>query len=320
MSIREIHIKILISTYDRAEELRRTLEAFTRIHATEIAWEIVIIDNNSKDSTPAVAESFAARLPLRYLFEPRPGKNCALNRALDEVPLGRLVVFTDDDVEPEPDWLRQIIEVSARWPNHKVFGGRTELLWPGESVPNWARDPYIQQIVFSRHVLDQPEGPYPPRLFPFGANYWVRGEVFAAGRRFNEAIGPRPENRIMGSETALIKQLVDEGHAPIYAPTAFVRHRIQPNQISIDEVHRRAYRLGRQGPHVEGLCRPALLARSRAAWSLLRASSLARGAALYAFSRFDPRENARLSRAIVGLQLIGYNLESLRLARLSSNS
>lgn len=308
-------IQILLATYNRASDLRRTLEAFTQLNVAGITLQIVIVDNNSKDDTRSVVEAFTARLPIRYLHEPRPGKNCALNRALAEIPPGKLVVFTDDDVDPEPDWLNQVIAAADRWPDYHVFGGRIELRWPNDSIPLWARDPYIQEFVFSHHALEQPEGPYPPRLFPFGPNFWVRGDLFAGGRRFNEAVGPRPSNRIMGSETSILKEFADEGHTPIYVPAALVHHRIQPEHVSLDEVRRRAYRLGRQGPHVEGLCRRPLLERSPLVWRSLRIASLARGLLSYGISRLDPRAEPRLSRAIVALQIIGYNLESLRLAR-----
>lgn len=53
----------------------------------------------------------AERLPLRYAYEGRRGKNVALNSALALVlPAtdSQLLVFSDDDATPAPDWLRQL--------------------------------------------------------------------------------------------------------------------------------------------------------------------------------------------------------------------
>lgn len=311
-----LDISVLIATFNRADDLRKTLEAFTLLDREGLAVEIVIVDNNSADATRQVVESFGNRLPLRYLFEPRPGKNCALNRALAEAPLGRLVVFTDDDVTPNPDWLKSIDAVSRRLPERSVFGGRVNVIWPDVEIPAWARDPYIEEIAFSRHDLRPDEGPYPDRVFPFGPNYWVRWEVLNGGRRFDESVGPRPTNRIMGSETTFLKKLADDGYPPIYTPFPVVGHRIQPFQVSAADVRRRAYRLGRQGPHVEGLCRRALLDQNPFLWSLLRVASLTRGAFEFGVAMLLlPTADPRIRRSAIALELIGYNVESLRLAR-----
>ena len=68
-------VTILIPTYNRATELRRTLEGLAKADRGGIHFEIVVIDNNSDDDTRRVVESFSSELPIEYLFEPTPGKN-----------------------------------------------------------------------------------------------------------------------------------------------------------------------------------------------------------------------------------------------------
>ena len=119
-----LDISVLIATYNRAEILRQTLESMTDLDREGLAVEFVVVDNNSSDHTKQVVESFSGKLPIRYLFESRPGKNCALNKALDEVALAKLVVFTDDDVDPRKDWLKAVVSASRHWPRFSVFGGK----------------------------------------------------------------------------------------------------------------------------------------------------------------------------------------------------
>jgi len=47
-------------------------------------WEVLIINNNSKDQTREVAEAYGRRDPahIHYLFEPLQGKSHALNRGI----------------------------------------------------------------------------------------------------------------------------------------------------------------------------------------------------------------------------------------------
>jgi len=109
-------ITVLIATYDRAAVLGQTLEALTRVERTGIDCSIVITDNNSTDNTDEVVNKYLTQLPLCYLREPRPGKSCALNKALRECALKEIVVFRDDDVTPARNWFREIVSSVKKWP------------------------------------------------------------------------------------------------------------------------------------------------------------------------------------------------------------
>ena len=174
-------ISILLATYNRSSVLRQTLRAFASVRQICRFAEIIVVDNNSNDQTPDVVESAEEDLPVRYMFEPRAGKNCALNRALNEAHLGDLVVFTDDDVVPNVDWLEAIVDASARWPNESVFGGRIYALWPEGGPPSWAKGRNVQSVCFSVHDHGENEIIYHDGTAPFGPNFWVRRDVLANG-------------------------------------------------------------------------------------------------------------------------------------------
>lgn len=316
-------ISVLVATSNRADQLRRTLEAFTCLRTDDLRVEFVIADNSSDDVTRAIADSFSTRLHLRYLYEPRPSKNHALNRAIDtgidgsddSAGLGDIVVFTDDDVTPDTDWLIAVREASARWPSHDLFGGRTLIEWPEATHPAWADAAWVQAFAFSRHHLGDEEMAYPPRRFPFGTNMWVRRAVFERGARFDESIGPRPERRIMGSETTFLKRLADAGNEIIYDPASRVTHRIQAGLVSLPGVRRKAVWFGRQGPHLHGIPRRELLARSPAAWWVIRVLALIWGFALRAGSLLTISARGRALRDLRGIARIAYNREALSLAK-----
>jgi glycosyltransferase involved in cell wall biosynthesis len=77
-------LSVVIATYNRGEALRLTLEAMTGVRHSDLRVEWIVVDNNSSDHSAAIIRSFSGRLPLRHLHESRPGKNCALNKALAE--------------------------------------------------------------------------------------------------------------------------------------------------------------------------------------------------------------------------------------------
>jgi len=309
-----LDISVLIATYNRADILRQTLENMTCLDRDGLSVEFVVVDNNSPDHTKEVIESFTDRLPIRYLFESRPGKNCALNKALNEVPLGKLVAFTDDDVEPKKDWLKAIIAITNRWPDYKVFGGKQFLIYPDVEIPKWASSKVVMEIAFGWHDYDDKERPYLPNTFPFGANFWARVEIFEDNRRFNESIGPKPRSYIMGSETSFLRSLSENGYHIIYSPDATVGHYVHPNQVSKLNILRRAYRCGRQGPHIGGLCRRKLFQKHRTFWFLIRVGCIIKASFRYLGGMVCLSTLRGIEMKIASLINIGYNIESIKLA------
>ena len=116
-------ISILLSTHNRTDYLRQTLEAMCKLDREGLNVEFVVANNYSTDDTAQVIYSFAERLPLRHLFESRQGQYCALNHALDKVEFEEIVVFANDDVVSRRNWPKQIIAARERWPEYgKVVG------------------------------------------------------------------------------------------------------------------------------------------------------------------------------------------------------
>ncbi len=314
----DLDISVLIATYNRADILRRTLESMTCLDRDGLSVEFVVVDNNNSDHTKEVIESFTDRLPIRYLFEPRPGKNCALNKALNEVPLGKLVVFTDDDVEPKKDWLKAIIAITNRWPTYSVFGGKILPLWPHQKLPPW-----IEKLIESSGVipildLGNFEIPFPSQTFPAGANLWVRGQILT-NRRFDEQFGPCPQSRLMGSETSFIKKLEDDGYRALYCPDAVVGHYIQPEILEVSGVRKRIYRAGRAGPHLWGLKPKELYEKHRFLWWLWRVLALTKNLFAYIIAKLSFYRDKRVIRGLKALSGIVYNIESLKIAYKNSS-
>src|SRR5579885_409501 len=116
-------VTVAICTYNRAESLRRTLESLCAMRIPEdVDWELVVVNNNSTDHTDAVIASFADRLPSKRAWEPQQGHSPARNHAVD-VANGDYILWTDDDVVVDREWLAGYAEAFRRWPQAAVFGG-----------------------------------------------------------------------------------------------------------------------------------------------------------------------------------------------------
>ena len=311
-------ISVIIATHNRAAVLNKTLGDLLQLDRTGINAEFIVIDNNSTDNTKQVIEQFSECLPIRYLFEPQPGQNSARNRALAEGPLGRIIAFTDDDVVPNSDWLKEMILTSRKWPQYSVFGGKIYIIWPQIKIPEWAKMPTVRGLCFAEHGCQQVEGEYPPHKFPFSGNFWVRSEVFDNGRKFDEAISWQPKNRILATETVFFQKLSKEGYEFLFSPHSVVGHRITKEQVTLTYLCKRAYSGGRAISYMRPLCRRKLFDKCPRLWCFIRIGAIVllgfRLAASLVLLTFK-----RVEKTIYVIRWLGYNFELLKNAKKDTN-
>lgn len=91
---------VVVCTRDRPESLARCLDTLAMLSPAPA--EIIVVDNAPQtDATRLLVE---ARPDVRYVHEPRPGLDIARNTGV-RASRGRIIAFTDDDVQVDPQWL-----------------------------------------------------------------------------------------------------------------------------------------------------------------------------------------------------------------------
>jgi GT2 family glycosyltransferase len=113
-----VRVAVCVATYLRPEGLQRLLEALASASLSDEAptVDVVVVDNDPEGSARAICEHARQWLPfdLHYVIEKRRGIPQARNTALGvAVPFADFVVFTDDDVEPAPGWLPELLRVQG---------------------------------------------------------------------------------------------------------------------------------------------------------------------------------------------------------------
>jgi len=93
-----IDATVIIATRDRAELLRDCLSCLGRQTAAG-RFDVVVVDNGSTDSTPAVIATAASNAPVRGLSVPEANRGKARNAGL-AAARGGIIVFCDDDTLP----------------------------------------------------------------------------------------------------------------------------------------------------------------------------------------------------------------------------
>jgi glycosyltransferase involved in cell wall biosynthesis len=239
-------LTVLFATRNGAATLPAVLETYCRLESPQGGWKLVVVDNGSTDSSRQIIANFEKRLPLTYVFEPEAGKNVALNTGLPFVS-GDIVLLTDDDAFPRPDWLVRLRDAADSDPTVGIFGGAVVPRWetaPPRWLLNWV--PLGPTYTVSDSSLT--EGPLEGDCLwhVVGPNMAVRSEIFHAGHRFDPLIGPNGSRTYaMGSETEFVLRLTGHGVSVWYSPTAIVEHFVRTRQMRPCWLIGRAMRFGR---------------------------------------------------------------------------
>jgi len=268
-----LDLTVLVCTYNRSGLLQGTLEALrTQCVATGFRWEIVIVDNNSTDSTRDVVERFAqtATVPVTYLFERQQGKSHALNSGV-AAARGALIAFTDDDCLPAPSWVRDVSEAFDRWDADGI-GGRILPRWT-EPPPAWLVSALRLHDMLA--LLTETE-PRKVELGPrenfrgvriWGSNIALRHSVFRDVGVFDTRLGPLGTRKYVGEETDLVKRVVGSGGMVVFDPTPTVEHIVDRDRMVKGYFRRHAFQVAQgearhtslpPGSHVLG-CFPYLV-------------------------------------------------------------
>jgi glycosyltransferase involved in cell wall biosynthesis len=236
-----MRVSVVIATCDRASLLEGTLEALASQEVPDsLGWEIIVVDNNSRDGTAQVVGAFSKKTatPVRYVFEPRQGLSRARNRGIRE-SRGSIIAFSDDDVLPAPDWVAQVAAAIDRWQAHGV-GGRI--------LPRWEAPP-PRWLTENRHLLDRlslmdSEAsrlltlPVEGRPQVWGANMAFRRELFERVGEFDPRRGLVGKRLFRGEETDLIDRALELGLRIAYDPALTVFHRIGSDRMRKAYFHR----------------------------------------------------------------------------------
>lgn len=242
-------VTVAICTYNRSHLLENTLALVARLVVPpSIPWEVVVIDNASTDATPAVLRDYASRLPIRTFVESARGLSNARNRSVAEAR-GDWILFTDDDVLLEPDWLEMFAAAIERHPGVVAAGGPVRPWFPTEPDPMLLRS--FPELAAGFCGIDHGvvEGVIEPPLEIFGANFAVRRDV-AAALKFDPSLGA-PFG--VGEETDLVRRARASGGDVLWIPTMSVRHYVDPSRMTLSYLRRYRFGLGVSLVKQEGL-------------------------------------------------------------------
>src|SRR5438067_424941 len=231
-------VSIVVSTYNRHGMLEGALRALLSQTPADIAYEILVVDNNSTDQTRPLVEGLARQNPekLKYFFEPRQGLSYGRNTGIAAAEAA-IIAFTDDDVRATADWVWRIKTGFDANPDIDFLGGRVIPRWPAEppawlTKANWGP---LALLDYGDRAFDVDSG---KQLCLIGANFTFRRRAFEKiglfktdFQRVKDGIGSLEDHEIL-------LRLWRVGSRGLYLPELVATAEIEPDRMT-KQYHRK---------------------------------------------------------------------------------
>jgi cellulose synthase/poly-beta-1,6-N-acetylglucosamine synthase-like glycosyltransferase len=104
MSEQAVRISVVIPAYNAAATIENCLIALMQQTVPRTEYEVIVVDDGSTDQTGEVARRHGALV----LKQPNSGPAVARNKGI-AAARGDIVLFTDADCAPAPDWVEQMV-------------------------------------------------------------------------------------------------------------------------------------------------------------------------------------------------------------------
>lgn len=241
-------LSVVICTRDRPDSVRTTLGSILACRYPANRYEVVVVDNAGGEHSliePLEAE-FEGEVRVRVVREPEPGLSHARNRGL-AAATGEIVVFADDDVLVDRDWL---LRLGAAFEAGEQVGAASGLTLPdvlATPTQRWTEGFGGRIRGFDGRVFDLADPPPDRPLFPFtvgdlgaGRNMAFRRQALLDLGGFDVALGPGTLAHDGDDIEALLRTMLS-GRQIVHDPKAIVWH-AHPAQF--EELRQRVWGYG----------------------------------------------------------------------------
>ncbi len=222
-------LTIAICTYNNANRLPRLI-AELRKQRCPIPFEILVVDNNSSDTTQMVIDNLKTidGPPLRSVVEKKQGIPFARNRAIEESLESKYLFFIDDDELPQPGWLSSAVSLFHK-EHAQCVGGRIQCVFDPVKRPHWLEDELLGFLGEVDHgpgafIIKNKQTPVWTGNIAYDISVFKIPEKYRFDVRYN-----RKGKGIGGGEDVIMfHTFLKDGIKMLYCPEMIINHYIEP--------------------------------------------------------------------------------------------
>lgn len=229
-------VSVIIPIYNGEADLPGLLTCLQQQTYPVRQVEYLLVDNNSTDRTVEILQKLAFEsVNFRYLQEAEIQSSYAARNTGIRAATGEILVFTDADCRPQPDWLLQLVRPFADSTVGIVAGEIAAL--PGDTLLERYAERHA--TLSQTHTLAHP-------FLPYGqtANLAIRRQIL-------EQVGLFRPYLTTGGDADLCWRILQQGNWQIqFADQAIVQHR---HRTTLTELRSQWRRYGRSNRYLHEL-------------------------------------------------------------------
>lgn len=200
------YVSIIVPVYNGENVIKECIESLLALDYPKERMQIIIVDNNSKDSTAEIIKNY----PVTYFLEDKVQSSYAARNRGINYSKGEIMAFTDADCIVQNKWLTKAMK-GFRDENVGCVAGGIEGYAPSNDVERYLCD---NKALAQECTLKHPFLPYPQT-----ANALYRKEVF-------KKIGLFEDTWISAGDADLAWRMLKETEYKIkYIPEAKILHK-----------------------------------------------------------------------------------------------
>ena len=238
-------LSVIVCTYNRDKYIYNILKSIAENDFPPEKFDIILINNNSTDSTESECERFQSDFPqieFHYFVEKNKGLSHARNRGIKEAA-GDVLVYVDDDATVNREYLQAYSTFLEQNLQAMAAGGPVIPVYETQK-PEWMSH-FTSQLVTGylykgNRVLEFKGGKYPG-----GGNSAYRKSVFEKTGFYNVDLGRKGDSLIGAEEKDIYDKMRSFGMKYYYLPDAILYHIIPETKLTKEYFNRLTYSIGK---------------------------------------------------------------------------
>jgi GT2 family glycosyltransferase len=208
----DLSVTVVVPTHNRRARLGRLLGALAGLYRAGARFDVVVVVDGSTDGTEQLLAAFSPPYRLRAIAQAQGGAGAARNAGM-RAATGEVLLFLDDDVVPQGDFVERHLEIHRRDRSAVVLGRIVPA--PGSPIPAWH---YWEATTQARQFAAMRDG----HIAPSWGNFYTGNA--SVRREHAVAVGGFEESFVRGEDVEFGHRLADAGLRFHFAADALVHH------------------------------------------------------------------------------------------------